>query len=65
MVDEWLLAPAAHHDVKVLPFVLEDWEDLQVIVDKAYNDEEQELRLWHEQDILLLLPLRRKDMRAQ
>lgn len=64
MVDEWLLAPAAHHDVKILPFVLEDCEDLQVILDKAYNDAEQELRLWHEQDILLL-PLRRKNMKAQ
>jgi hypothetical protein len=64
MVDEWLLAPAAYHDVKILPFVLEDCEDLQVILDKAYNDEEQELRLWREQDIILL-PLRRKNMKAQ
>jgi hypothetical protein len=47
MVDEWLLDPAAHHDVKISP-----------------NDEEQELRLWREQDILLL-PLRRKNMKAQ
>ncbi|MGA9349541.1 MAG: hypothetical protein WBW48_12180, partial [Anaerolineae bacterium] len=64
IVDEWLLAPAAHHDVKILPFVLKDCEDLQVILDKAYNDEKQELRLWREQDILLL-PLRRKNMRTQ
>jgi len=64
MVDEWLLAPAAYHDVKILPFVLEDGEDLQVILDKAYNDEEQELRLSREHDILLL-PLRRKNMKAQ
>ncbi|MBM4464443.1 MAG: hypothetical protein FJ014_02550 [Chloroflexi bacterium] len=64
IVDEWLLAPAAHHDVKILPFVLKDREDLQVILDKAYNDEDQELRMWREQDILLL-PLRRKNTRAQ
>ena len=41
-----------------------DGENLQVVLDKAYNDEEQELRLWREQDILLL-PLCRKNMKTQ
>jgi len=64
LVDEWLLAPAAEHDVKVLDTLLLDCRDLILIADKAYNDAELENRLWHKRRIQLL-PLRRTNQKQQ
>jgi hypothetical protein len=58
LVDEWLLAPAAEHDVKVLDTLVLDCRDLILIADKAYNDAELEDRWWRKRRIQLL-PLRR------
>ena len=37
LVDEWVLAPAAAHDLKVLDALVQDCRDLVTIGDKAYN----------------------------
>lgn len=60
LIDEWLLAPASVHDVKVLDTLVSDNRDLSIIGDKAYNDAELEQRLWHKRQIRLL-PLRKID----
>jgi hypothetical protein len=52
LIDEWLLAPAAEHDVKVLDTLVLDCRDLILIADKAYNDAELEDRLWRKRHIL-------------
>jgi hypothetical protein len=64
LIDEWLLAPAAAHDVKVLEALVLDCRDLILIADKAYNDAELEARLWHKRRIHLL-PLRRANQKQQ
>lgn len=64
LIDEWLLAPAAEHDVKVLDALVLDSRDLVLIADKAYNDAELEERLWHKRRIQLL-PLRRTNQKQQ
>jgi len=64
VVDEWLLAPAAEHDVKVLDTLVLDCRDLILIADKAYNDTELEERLWRKRRIQLL-PLRRTNQKQQ
>lgn len=64
LVDEWLLAPAAAHDVKVLDTLVLDCRDLILIADKAYNDAELEERLWRKRRIQLL-PLRRTNQKQQ
>ncbi len=58
LIDEWLLAPAAHHDGKVLEELVFNCSDLWLIGDKAYNDVEKEVRFWRKRRILLL-PLRK------
>ena len=58
LIDEWLLAPAAHHDGKVLEELVFNLSDLWLIGDKAYNDTEKETRFWQKRRILLL-PLRK------
>lgn len=60
LIDEWLLAPAAHHDGKVLEELVFNHSDLWLIGDKAYNDTQKEARFWQKRRILLL-PLRKKN----
>jgi len=60
LIDEWLLAPAANHDGKVLEELVYDCSDLWLIGDKAYNDTEKEARFWQKRRILLL-PLRKNN----
>jgi len=64
LVDEWMLAPAAAHDLKVLDALVQDCRDLVIIGDKAYNDAELEARLWNKRRIQLL-PLRRRNQKTQ
>jgi hypothetical protein len=64
MIDEWLLAPASTHDLTVLDALVLDCRDLILIGDKAYNDQELELRLWRKRRIQLL-PLRRANQTQQ
>jgi hypothetical protein len=64
LIDEWLLAPAAAHDAKVVDALVLDCRDLTLIGDKAYNDTELEQRLWRKRRIWLL-PLRRKNQQQQ
>ena len=64
LVDEWVLAPAAAHDLKVLDALVQDCCDLVIIGDKAYNDAELEARLWSKRRIQLL-PLRRRNQTTQ
>lgn len=64
LIDEWLVAPAATHDVKVLETLVSDCYDLAVIGDKAYNDADLEDRLWQTRRILLL-PLRKQNQQQQ
>ena len=60
LIDEWLLAPAANHDGKVLEELVFNCSDLWLIGDKAYNDTEKEARFWQKRRILLL-PLRKNN----
>ncbi len=64
LIDEWMLAPAAVHDVKVLAALVSDCHDLVLVGDKAYNDAELEARLWRKRRIQLL-PLRRSNQKRQ
>ena len=64
MIDEWLLAPAAIHDLNVLDALVLDCRDLVLVGDKAYNDQELEHRLWEKRQIRLL-PLRRDNQAQQ
>lgn len=64
LIDEWLLAPGAAHDGKVLEELVFDCSDLWIIGDKAYNDAEKETRFWEKRRILLL-PLRRNNQSEQ
>lgn len=64
MIDEWLLAPASVHDLRVLDALVLDCRDLVLVGDKAYNDEELENRLWVKRNIQLL-PLRRENQSKQ
>ena len=64
LIDEWVLAPAAAHDVKVLDALVADCHGLILVGDKAYNDAELEARLWHKRRIQLL-PLRRANQKQQ
>lgn len=64
LIDEWVLAPAADHDVKVLDALVSDCHDLILVGDKAYNDAELEERLWRKRRIQLL-PLRRANQKQQ
>ncbi len=64
LIDEWVLAPAAAHDVKVLDALVSDCHDLVLVGDKAYNDAALEARLWRKRRIQLL-PLRRTNQKQQ
>jgi len=64
LIDEWLLAPAACPDAKVLDAMVLDCRDLVLIADKAYTDAELEARLWNKRRIQLL-PLQRDNQEAQ
>jgi len=64
LIDEWLVAPAATHDVKVLEALVSNCHDLSLVGDKAYNDVDLEARLWRTRRILLL-PLRKQNQRQQ
>lgn len=64
LIDDWLLAPAAAHDVKVLDALVSDSHDVVLVGDKAYNDAELEERLWRKRRIQLL-PLRRSNQKQQ
>jgi hypothetical protein len=64
LIDEWVLAPAAAHDVKVLEVLVAECHDLVLVGDKAYNDAELEARLWRKRRIQLL-PLRRTNQKQQ
>jgi hypothetical protein len=64
LIDEWLLAPASVHDSKVIATLLADCFNLDVLADKAYNDEELEERLWRKRRIQLL-PLRKSNQQKQ
>lgn len=64
LIDEWLLAPAAPHDSKVLEELVFDCRDIWLIGDKAYNNAEQEARFW-EKRRTLLLPLRKRNQKEQ
>ena len=39
LIDEWVLAPASIHDLKVLDALTLHCHDLSIVGDKAYNDE--------------------------
>lgn len=64
LIDEWVLAPAAAHDVKVLDALVADCHDFILVGDKVYNDTELEERLWRKRRIQLL-PLRRSNQKQQ
>lgn len=63
-IDEWLLAPAAVFDAKVVDALVADCRDLTLIGDKIYNDVALEDHLWRKRRILLL-PLRKKNQKNQ
>jgi len=64
LVDRWLLAPASIHDLKPMPSLLEDYEDILVIGDKAYNDADLEERLRRQRNVDLR-PIRRVNQKHQ
>lgn len=64
LIDEWILAPAALPDGKVLEALTEHSFDLTLVGDKAYSDAELEDWLWRTRHIQLL-PLRRDNQHAQ
>lgn len=64
LVDEWLLAPAAVHDSKVVTALVVDNHDLTLVGDKGYNDADLEAALWTTRRIHLL-PLRRDNQKQQ
>jgi hypothetical protein len=64
LIDQWCVAPAATHDLKVLEALVSECHDMAIVGDKAYNDAELEARLWRKRRILLL-PLRRRNQHQQ
>lgn len=64
LIDEWVLAPSAIPDPKVLDELVLDGRDLVLIGDKIYNDAALEERLWRKRGILLL-PLRKDNQKKQ
>ena len=64
MVDEWMLAPAAYHDHRMMAALLSDAGDLAIFGDNAYSDE------WTKRQLLLkhnihLYAIPRKDSRFE
>ncbi len=64
VVDMWLLAPGAIHDIVPTPELLATYRNVLVVGDKAYNDADLEADLRREQNVDLR-PLRRKNQKAQ
>jgi hypothetical protein len=64
LIDDWLLAPAAFHDAKVLCGLVEQRSDLVLVGDKGYTDATLETYLWETRRIQLL-PLRRQNQKRQ
>lgn len=64
LVDHWLLAPGSFHDLTPAPAVLENYENILVIGDKAYNDADLEEALRQQRNVELR-PLRRKNQKHQ
>ena len=64
LIDDWLLAPAALRDEKVLPALVENRSELVLIGDKGYTDADLEEYLWRTRRIQLL-PLRRDNQKNQ
>jgi hypothetical protein len=64
LVDEWLLAPAGEHDLRVAEALLADEGQIAVIGDGAYNSEAFEQELW-EEAMIQLLPMRRCNQQRQ
>lgn len=64
IVDSWLLAPGALHDLTPTPELLRTYQDKLAVGDKAYNDADLEADLRREQSVLLC-PLRRKNQKTQ
>jgi len=64
LIDEWLLAPASIHDVRVAPDLLAEDTGITVIGDAAYTSASLEASLW-EDALLQLLPLRHPNQHLQ
>ena len=64
LIDDWLLAPAAWGDARVLSALVEQRSDLVLVGDKGYTDADLEEYLWRTRHIQLL-PLRRKNQKTQ
>jgi hypothetical protein len=58
LIDEWLLAPASVHDVRVAPELLAEEAEIAVIGDGAYGSAAFEAALWDDA-LVQLLPIRR------
>jgi hypothetical protein len=59
VVDQWMLAPAAHHDSTTMPALLEGQEELLVLGDGAYHNPTAEPVLADKHHIAILAPPRR------
>jgi len=64
LIDEWCLAPASVHDIRVAAELLADETQLAIIGDAAYTSAEFEAELWQDA-MVLLLPLRRANQHQQ
>jgi len=64
LIDEWLLAPASVHDVRLAPELLAQEAQITVIGDAAYTSAPLEQALWDEA-MIQLLPLRNPRERRQ
>jgi len=59
VVDQWMLAPAAHKDAKLTPALFEDAENLWVLGDNAFHDPDALTWLKTQRQITLLAAPRR------
>jgi len=64
LIDEWLLAPASVHDIRVADEILAAEESLTIIGDGAYNGQQFEQRVWDDAENLVL-PMRRSNQIKQ
>ena len=60
VVDQWMLAPASHHDGKMTPALLEDAYNLWVLADNAFHDPTSANWLKRQRNITLVAMQRRK-----
>ena len=56
VIDDWMLAPASHHDSVTMPAALEDSESQLVLGDGAYHNPTSEPILAHKHNIEVLAP---------